>query len=292
MITIKKIISKAFIGGYWSVAYRKKGDVEYIPLTNQKHFWNADPFILERDMKLYVFTELYDCKKDIGKISCSIIIPGNETYINTKIIIDSDTHQSFPFIYNHNDRTFLIIESSQSKKLPVYEITNDPYTPVYLKNIFNNAEYVDCCLLHCDDKILLFGYSDINKNSFYCFLNENFDVTSDLHFFNSSLKERPAGMFCSYGRPAQFNENKYGEYIVFYDYFINKNSYFEKINNKQLKISNISFINSNKIKAKKIHTYNSTLNYEVIDFFVEKIDLFRWFKMLKRKHHKRKAQIA
>ncbi len=288
---VKKLLFKAFVGGYWNVAYRKKGEESFIPLINQKNSWHADPFIYERDNELYLFTEIYDCKKDIGKISCSKIIYGENRYFDEKIIIDYKTHLSFPYVFKYNNKLYLLIESSQSRELPLFDISSDPYCPVFVRNIFEGIDFVDCCLLEKEKNVFLFGYSEEKKAGLYCFLDKDFKAISDIQYMDKSLKTRPAGGFCDFGRPAQNNEKKYGESIVFYDYLFNGNNYTETINSKDIKVDKIKFIDGTKICAKKVHTYNSTENFEVIDFFVEKIDIFRWFKMCRRKMHKKTKGI-
>ena len=284
MNLFKRVFYKLFIGGYWIVAYRKKGDDVFKLIKNQKNHWNADPFGYEKNGSLFLFTELYDCKKEIGRIACSLISDSN--YNDTRIIIKNNKHMSYPSVFKQNDKVFLMPENSQDGELNVYDITESLFEPILVKTILVSNEVVDCTIGFFDKNIILIGYSEQKKSLFFGELTEKFELKSALSFLPFSKKTRPAGSFLQgHIRPAQNNENKYGESICFYKSSYSKNEGFSENLLKTITSKDIMLLDTN-IKPQKIHTYNETENFEIIDLYVEKFDLFRWLKMFRRRLHK------
>lgn len=284
MFFIKRILSKLFLGGYWIVAYRKKGEPFFNVIQNQKGFWNADPFPIEKNNCLYLLTELYDCKKDIGKIAYSKV--DCTKFHSTKIVLETYTHMSYPSIFKYKNKTLLMPENSQDGNLNIYDVTESFLEPIFLKTILFSNDFVDCTLELFDNVLLLFGYSTAKNCLFYYKLDEDFSIASNICYMKTSKKSRPAGAFLDgHIRPAQNCANKYGESIIFYDFNFDENFTGTETIVRTLESKDI-LLRDSKIKPKKIHTFNTTENYEVIDLYVEKIDLFRWLKMLKRRMHK------
>lgn len=281
---MKNLFRKAFLGGFWAIAYKRKNDETFTLVPNQKSHWNADPFIVQRDNALYLFTEFYDTKKDIGRIAVSQLCNGEMLGIIE--LIKSDTHMSFPFVFEIEGNYYLIPENSQSKTVPLYKFINFPNKLCFVRNIFNNVNYVDCFIEINKGSYYLIGYDDDKKSLFSCLLSHDFLPLGEVHYYGKSLVSRPAGAVINGKiRPSQYNEKKYGESIVLNDFAI-KNSIIVEERKELIEASKIRFSNSNKI-PNKIHTINETKDYVVIDVFFEKVDLFRWFKMIRRKRHKK-----
>ena len=102
---------------------KKKINIKKIKKLNifrppQDEFW-ADPFVFKFKKKKYVFFEKFLKKKNKGIISVCIL--KNNKLINFKDILVKKYHLSYPFVFKHKNKIYLIPESYQSKKMEIYQ---------------------------------------------------------------------------------------------------------------------------------------------------------------------------
>ena len=97
--------------------------------------WFADPFILDvTDSEIILLVEEYCYNVKKGRIA-RLVIDRNTYYEKGyEIILECDTHLSFPFIFRQNNKVYVIPENSASGNSTLYEY-NDKYrtmTPIHL----------------------------------------------------------------------------------------------------------------------------------------------------------------
>lgn len=93
--------------------------------TYNGRYWFADPFLFERDGKVYLFYEAFDLIEHRGKEGYSIL---NEdgTWTKPVIIIDENYHLSFPYIFEYDGNIYLMPEMSADYSLKLYKSVEFP----------------------------------------------------------------------------------------------------------------------------------------------------------------------
>ena len=146
-----------------------------IPIIPPKGFFYADPFLVKRNDKSFLFFENYSYKNNKGKISCGVF--QNDKLTNIKDIISSKNHYSYPFIFNYENKYYLMPESYQSKRLEIYISTDFPYKWKLYSTAFNGCYVADPTIFFYKNSLWLF----INKSS------EPFnDLSSELYIYKIS----------------------------------------------------------------------------------------------------------
>ena len=111
------IFNKLFTTG-WNIAYKNKNESEYTIIKNNVDCWVADPFLFEKDNKLYIFAEMYKFNRMKGSIGYCQIENGKQT--KWKEIIHEDYHLSFPNVIEENGEIYLYPESSENNNFYSY----------------------------------------------------------------------------------------------------------------------------------------------------------------------------
>ena len=280
----KFILKKQHI---WEISYDRNyfDKIDYKNIKKIKnlpgHFF-ADPFVVERNKKHYVFVEDY-IKKDSKAVISVIEIDDKDNHKHFTNIIEEDFHLSFPFIFEYENDLFMVPESSENKDIRLYKCLKFPNKWIYCYNLISN--------IHAADTIIF------KKSNLYWLLtttSNNNDYSSQLNIFYSdnplsqswkAHKNNPVKYDINNGRNGGLIIKNNGELIravQTFDYNkYGQNQYGRKINlNSIINISETDFIESfkytiNPYFKKNIlgtHTINSTNNFTVIDYtFYEKL---------------------
>jgi hypothetical protein len=245
-------------------------DIKWLSINSADHF-NADPFLLRgKDGNLNIFYEDLILDEQYGKI---FLMTADESFtkFKTKLLLDTKSHLSYPFIFKEDGRIFVFPEASKSGKLTCYEYDQENQSLHFLKEIIN-LPLLDSTILKYKNKYWLFGTingSD-SHNKLYLFFSDNLLGPYTAHpgnpVKNSLDSSRPAGNFIEIDeviyRPSQNCENFYGESLTINkinkldeDSFAEEPYMFIKINQKNLRKHNIH----------TIHTINIVDNIIAVD---------------------------
>lgn len=93
--------------------------------TCNGRYWFADPFLYEKDQKVYLFYEAYDLVEKKGKEGYSIL-NADGTWTSPKIIIDEPYHLSFPNIFDYAGNIYIMPEMSGDYSLKLYKAESFP----------------------------------------------------------------------------------------------------------------------------------------------------------------------
>lgn len=88
-------------------------------------YWFADPFLYEREGKLYLFYEAFDLIEHKGKEGYSLL-NDDGTWTSPKIIIDEPFHLSFPNIFDYDGCIYIMPEMSEDYSLKLYKAIEFP----------------------------------------------------------------------------------------------------------------------------------------------------------------------
>ena len=121
----------------WFLAYERTDKAERTKeflSTNSSNFriitppadkFFADPFIITEKGKTYVFFEEFIYPKGKGVISyLEIDEKGRET--QSKVVLERDYHLSYPFVFKHEDKYYMIPETLGNKTIELYKAVDFP----------------------------------------------------------------------------------------------------------------------------------------------------------------------
>ena len=228
--------------------------------------WFADPFILdvtESEIILLVEEFCYDIKK--GRIARLVIDRNTYAEKQFEIVLERETHLSFPFIFRQNGIVYVIPENSASGNSTIYEYNDDNRTMTPL-HLLSEEPFADATICQVTGTHYLFTTKlpDTNSKSvmIYSFDYDKLRISgkhSEVDF--PIVCGRNAGeVFYSNGnlyRPAQDCTLRYGHGVI-----IQKIS-FEDGN---WKFSNVNSIYPKSYRYNQgIHTLNNYKGLVVID---------------------------
>ena len=118
-------------------------------------FW-ADPFIVARDGRYYIFIEEFLYATQKGHISL-IVMNKNGVLEPSVRILETPYHLSYPFIFEFENDTYMIPESRANRTVELYKCTAFPRKWEFQKNLMTNCDVADSTLLQWQGKWWLFA---------------------------------------------------------------------------------------------------------------------------------------
>lgn len=286
----KKIVYELLFIEQWQLRYKFDGHEQHnfnldfstyqkiIP--SKDRFW-ADPFIVQKDGKFYIFLEELEYKDAKGYISVIEVNEGNNGRMKSQKILEKPYHLSYPFIFKQNDSYYMIPETMGNKTIELYECEEFPYKWRFWGNLMENVIAADTTILFYNGKYWMF--TNIEPNS-------GVAVNEQLHIFYSDellsniwtphvanpvmddvARARPAGNIFEHEgslyRPSQDCSLRYGWATC-----INK---IIKLNENEYLEENIVHIPPNWEKGLlATHTFNRQGRLSVIDVLVKRWKFF------------------
>lgn len=295
---LSSLIRKMFVGDEWYIAYRENSSMETNIFTDKnqykvfhpnKNFWCADPFIYETGDRTYIFCEVYDKKKEKGFIGVAALEDGKIQ--NLRKIIEQPYHMSYPCVFEHEGIYYMIPESGENGTVELYRAEEFPYKWTLDNVLLENKTTADATVLKNGDKLFIFIYIYLGNRKIlnvYELNMEDRKLTLVDSVLDSNDSKRPAGNIINNSgqlvRPSQDCCIKYGESIFFNNIVeMSNGEYSEQLLSK---LSTKNILLEDEINVKRIHTFNTSKNYTVIDVCKERLDLFRSCKVLRRRIRK------
>ena len=164
-------------------------------------YW-ADPHVLYRDGKFYVFIEEYLLATEKGYISVIAIDKEGRAEEPIKVL-EQPYHLSYPFVFEHAGDLYMVPESMENGTVSLYRCVEFPSKWEFIKNLLDNIRAVDSTLLHHEGKWWLFANVVENKGGsaseelfvFYtdCLLTGTWDAHALNPVVSDVATARPAG---------------------------------------------------------------------------------------------------
>ncbi len=281
------LFSKLFLKKYiykkkqkWFVNYSRNNfdelDLENsIQIKNLEDRYFADPFVISKNEKNFIFVEDFSYKNNKGSISVIEIDKEENQKIYEKII-DENFHMSFPFVFNFENNYYMIPETSATNSIRLYKCTQFPNKWEYCYDLISNINCADTIIVKCDEYYFL-----LTSSSYY----DDFSSKLDIYFSESPISKtwkphqsNPIFFDVKNGRNGGIIFQKNNTYRVSQNYGINKfgdNQYGREfsINNiKTLNLENFkqSYVTTIKPNFKKnllgTHHMNGINNFTVFDY--------------------------
>lgn len=244
----------------WFISIKKRGD-DIFDLSGLKrwetpsHKYEADPFLIKRNGKNYIFYEDYDHKK--GVISYSTI-EGLSISEPTKVL-EMPFHLSYPAIFEDSNEVYMIPETGSERKIQLFRAVRFPDKWELEKIIWDDGNYADSTIIKYKGSWWLFttGGSDYNL---VILRADSLMGQWSKHFEKVIRHSRGAGKPFEYQgkliRPVQhYSEKIYGKSIIFKE--ITLPGYSERV---------VRTIDSNWYpNLIGTHTFNFSEDYVVLD---------------------------
>ena len=107
-------------------------------------FW-ADPFLMERQGKSYVFFEEFIFKDQQGRISFAEI-QKNGIIGKPQVALERPYHLSYPFLFEYRGEFYMIPETARNRSIEVYRCRKFPGEWAYHKTLMHDVHAVDTTL--------------------------------------------------------------------------------------------------------------------------------------------------
>jgi len=240
---------------------------KYKPILNRKGFFTADPFVIARGDKHYVFYEEAHIRSGKGHIGFMNL----ENLSERGVALQEDFHLSFPFLFNDHGRLYMIPETRGVNEIRLYECTEFPHEWKLSKVLMKDVSAVDTVLHKVDG--LYFLFTSISRNeklnnadNLYVFwsnsLVDEFQPVGKGVFLKDVRGGRNAGSIFRYKRDwyrvAQNGSGGYGAGLNLYKITeLSKENYKEVL--QQSVSPNFNF------KVNGLHSFNFNEKYAVID---------------------------
>lgn len=239
-------------------------------LPPKDRFW-ADPFVIERDNRYYIFIEEFIYRKGKGRISV-IEMDAQGNYFYPQVVLERDYHLSYPFLFEENGTLYMIPETSQNRTIELYKCVSFPTKWEFCTNLMKDIVAVDSTIVRKDNKYWLFcnvvekeGASHSEELFLYysdSLLSKKWTPHVNNPIISDVKKSRPAGNIFEFEnslyRPSQDCAKRYGHGM--------KINEIIELNEKSYKEKPLQSIYPNWEKVlKATHTINNTGKLTVID---------------------------
>lgn len=185
-------------------------------------FW-ADPFVMEKNEKYYIFIEELIYKENKGKISV-IEMDKAGNYSSPKVVLERDYHLSYPFLFEENEELYMIPETAQNRTVELYKCVDFPAKWELHKVLMTDVYAVDTTIFKKENKYWLFCNIKENEEAssadeLFLFhsdslISENWTAHPNNPVVSDVRKSRPAGNIFSVNnklyRPSQNCAQSYG----------------------------------------------------------------------------------
>lgn len=185
-------------------------------------FW-ADPHVLHRDDRYYIFIEEYVYSTHRAHLSV-LVMNADGTYLPPVPIITQPYHLSYPHVFEWRGELYMVPESKVNRTIEVYRCTEFPYRWTFETRLMDDVEAVDTTLLEHAGKWWLFANMVENQggsswDELYLFsadspLSKSWTPHPRNPVVSDVTRARPAGrIFSKDGklyRPSQNSAHRYG----------------------------------------------------------------------------------
>jgi hypothetical protein len=199
-----------------------KVDIKWLE-PQSKITFQADPFpLVSENGEVSILYEDFSIEENYGNISV-MTLDSMHNPKEKKILLDTGSHLSFPFIFSENNRYYVIPESVKSNSLSCYEYDPKSRTLRFIREIMKKPLY-DPVVFKKDGKYWLFGTEFRDRKSYDLYVFHSHDLTGPYVSIPGNPVQtgldgiRAAGNFIEVDgeiyRPTQNCRNEYGESIT------------------------------------------------------------------------------
>jgi hypothetical protein len=236
-------------------------------------FW-ADPFILKKQEKSYLFFEEYVRKTNLGRIAYAVIDANGEIG-EPQVALERPYHLSYPFIFEYRGEFYMIPETAQNRAIEAYRCVRFPGQWEFHKTLMPDVQAMDTTLLEHSMRWWMFvniahegGSTWDELHLFYSDdpLTNNWTPHPMNPIISDVRSARPAGrIFRRDGgliRPSQDSSLRYG-------YAVNFNR-ITKLTIHDYEEELVERIEPPDESIHAVHTYNASGDFVVVDVLLKR----------------------
>lgn len=176
----------------------------------------ADPFMLQKDGRWYMFFEILNSADNLGYISLATS-PDGLKWDYQKIVLQEPFHLSYPYVFEWQHEYYMIPETYQAREIRLYKATHFPDQWTLEKVLLKGLDYVDSSIIHFNDRWWLFSSTTANDilRLHYAdsLLGEWIEHPSSPIMTNNPHLARPSGRVVDLnGRLMRFAQDDYPTY--------------------------------------------------------------------------------
>jgi hypothetical protein len=120
----------------------------------KESFW-ADPFVIERNNRFYIFIEEFVFTENKGKISV-IEMDQKGNYGKPMVVLETPYHLSYPFLIEEHGELYMLPETEENRTIELYKCTEFPRKWELQEILMDNIMAVDTTIYKKDNKYWLF----------------------------------------------------------------------------------------------------------------------------------------
>jgi len=152
---------------YWQVAYRRIDglgiaetgrldgpDFTVLPDDGQRFY--ADPFVFERDGRVYLFVEEFPYATGRGIISVAELC-ADGTFATPRPVLEEPHHLSYPQVFARDGEIYMIPESAAAHELVLYRAVQFPDCWIRDTVLLDNLDINDATLFEAEGSLWLVG---------------------------------------------------------------------------------------------------------------------------------------
>jgi len=185
LLFLKKIAIEALIPVQWVIVYKNKNETKWRKIIPDSKVFQADPFLVYKDDKYYVFYEELKFDDYHGYLRVAELDVANGKLLNDQIILKLDNHLSFPNVFEENGCYYMIPECADSNAIDLYECTEFPYVWQKKQTLIDNIHAVDTTPLKTQEGWYLFT-TEIVKGA-EC--NDELSIYKSANIFNQPFEK-------------------------------------------------------------------------------------------------------
>jgi hypothetical protein len=262
----------------WTLLYQRGGDIEKLEQYSElrppiSKFW-ADPHLVRHESGDYVFLE--EAPVDTGHGSIAVLrLDESGACSEARKVLERPYHLSYPFLFEHREGLYMIVESADNFSIEVYRCVEFPYEWEFDRNLMENLSAYDATLLQHNDLWWLFAnvreHKGASTSDELCLFYSDDPLDGDWRphprnpIISDIRRARPAGKIIVKDgrllRPSQNSSFRYG-----YGLNINEIQQLTTTDYKEHTLSRIEPGKSRSIRG--LHTITTDGNLTLIDAII------------------------
>jgi hypothetical protein len=260
----------------WYIAIRRRSEAHrfddpsnYHLMRSSRDRFYADPFVVEKDGKTFLFFEDFRLSEGQAVISCCELDADGRPGLEVEVL-RRPYHLSYPFVFEDQGEMYMVPETRGNRTVELYRAASFPYEWTPEAVLLSDVDVVDATIKKINGKYWMFAgvsngrYSNCDElGLFYAdALLGPWRSHPGVPLISDVQRARPAGaLFYDDGRlirPSQDCGKAYGYGLVFSEVLkLSETEYEERI---------ISRLDPGLVKYSLAnHTYNRSAQFEVVD---------------------------
>ncbi|GAA4087060.1 hypothetical protein GCM10022392_05040 [Mucilaginibacter panaciglaebae] len=224
------ILSRLFFADKWNIGYVFQSTEDFISLEALQNInwlkedtslYAADPFVLVKNAKIYIFYE--DLRKTFSNGKINVIQDLSFTTKKNVSGLSTCGHMSYPYIFQEGNDVYCIPETSSLKEVRLYKFTNDHFTEVSpCAVLIEGQEFIDTSIFKYQDRYWLVTSVKGQPQNNYIYYSSKLAGPYKAHKLNPLPADETGGrgagsVFMSNGklyRPTQNTKVRYGYSVI------------------------------------------------------------------------------